>query len=198
MRRARELWHASLSSDEDAERLLQETEELIAVFENLPSDQEDLIRMRLALRTYRTDYQQLADTQLTWPEFERLGAKLIEEANAKFTDDELPWTPDNVIGGFVLAISKHRTESSLAWIEGLEADSETIASLSVAEANRLRDRVLNPPAVFAEKHQKRLDALRMSVEKRLNELAVDWLVDKFYELTPPLRRSFLKHIAEKP
>jgi hypothetical protein len=38
----------------------------------------------------------------------------------------------------------------------------------------------------------------MSVEKRLNELAVDWLVDKFYELTPPLRRSFLKHIAEKP
>ena len=198
MRRARALWQASLSSDEDAERLLQETDELIAVFEDLPSDQEDLIHMRLALRSYRTAYQQLVDTQLTWPEFERLGTQLLAEANEKFADDELPWTPDDVIGGFVKDIGKQRLASSLAWIEGLEADSADVASLSVADANRLRDRALNPPAVFADKHQKRLDALRMSVEKRLNELAVDWLVDKFYELTPPLRRSFLKHIAEKP
>jgi hypothetical protein len=197
MGRALALRQARLSSDGEAEWLLAEADELISVFENLPRDQDDLIRMRLALRAYRSGYQQLADMQLTWAEFDRLGARLIEEANANFADDELPWAPDNVIGGFVQSISKQRVNSSLAWIEGLEADSKEIASLSVSEANRLRDRALNPPAVFVDKHQKRLDTLHAAIEKRLDELAVDWLVGKFQELTPALRKEFLKRIADK-
>ena len=95
------------------------------------------------------------------------------------------------------SISKQRVNSSLAWIEGLEADSKEIASLSVSEANRLRDRALNPPAVFVDNQQKRLDTFHAAIEKRLDELAVDWLVGKFQELTPALRKEFLKRIADK-
>ena len=77
--------------------------------------------MRGALRTYQEDRKQLADDRLTWPEFESLASRLQNEAEQVIKEDDVPWSPGDVIAQFVETISKGRKEASAAWIDGIES-----------------------------------------------------------------------------
>lgn len=116
VKRASGLWQSKLRSDEDFERLFAEVESLVSVFENLPSDQEDILLMRRALRLYQKDYQQLSSDRLTWPEFEKLAEQLRKDASSTFGEEDIPWSPEDAIGGFVASITKQRKDASATWI----------------------------------------------------------------------------------
>jgi hypothetical protein len=64
--------------------------------------------------------------------------------------------------------------------------------MSAIEANRLDTKIGAPPAVLTESHQKRLNSAAKVVLRRLDSLKIEWLVEKFKELSPELRRKFLK------
>jgi hypothetical protein len=192
VKRASALWQTKLCGEEDIERLIAEVDSLVSIFENLPRDQEDLLLMRRALRLYQKDYQQLTNDRLSWPEFEKLVEQLRQDASGTFGEEDIPWPPEDAIGGFVTAVTKQRKDASTAWIDALESEAASVASMSAAEANVLHVRAESPPAVLTEPHAKRLSKTIKAIETRLDALKIDWLVEKFKELSPALRKKFLQ------
>lgn len=196
-KRASALWNNKLCSEEDMERLLVEVNSLISAYENLPDDQSDLLLMKRVLQTYQQDYHQLANKSLAGIEFEKLAEQLKQEASATFGKQKPPWSPAETIDDFVVIISKERKEASANWIDTVEADMPNIAGMSVADANKLLDRVNTPPAILAESHAKRLQKVSKAVELHLSDLKIDWLVEKFKELPKKSQKEFIKRIQEE-
>jgi aryl carrier-like protein len=181
-----------VKSVEDLDNCLQEIESLVAAFENCPNDLSDLQMMRKAVRIYQEGRRQLADDRLTWPEFEALAERLKAETAEVIKEDDVPWSPADAIDGFVDSISKGRKQASTEWIDRIESEVVGIESMSAIEANRLDTRISAPPAVLTESHQKRVASAAKLVQRRLDSLKIDWLVEKFKELSTELRRKFLK------
>lgn len=196
VKRASGLWQTKLRSEDDIEQLLAEVESLVNVFENLPNDQEDILLMRRALRLYQKDYQQLANDLLTWPEFEKLSQQLLQDATSTFGEEEIPWSPEDAINGFLTSITKQRRNASATWIDALESEATSVASMTASDANRLHARASNPPAIITEPHAKRLKKAVRDLESRLEELEVDWLIEKYRALPEPAKKKFLRIVSE--
>jgi hypothetical protein len=194
VKRAERLWNLRLRTVEDLDTSLEEIDSLVAAFEGCANDLTDLHMMRRALRTYQEDYKQLRDDRLSWPEFEHLAQKLQSEAEEVIKNDDVPWPPSEVIQQFVDQIAKRRKEASSAWIDSLEADASEISSSAASDANRLHTRASSPPAVLTEPHVKRLEKVVARVEARLDSLKIEWLLEKFKELSPALQKKFIQMI----
>jgi hypothetical protein len=147
--------------------------------------------MRRALRIYQKDYQQLRKRGLTWPEFERLADQCREEAITALGEDEPPWSPDDAIAEFVESLSKRRKEASESWTKSLEDEVAQLRSLAVADVSRMHSRASNPPAVLTVPHVKRVKKIVEQIETRLDALKIEWLLEKFRELSGPLQKKFM-------
>jgi hypothetical protein len=168
----------------------------VTAFEGCANDLNDLHQMRRALRIYHEDNKRLSDEHLTWAEFEALTEDLKQRATDIIGESDTPWPPTEVLDTLASSISKHRKQSSADWIESIEQAASTVESMSAADANRLRERVTAPPAVLTEPHTKRLEKVLKKVEKRLDALKLEWLLEKFKELDATLRKRFLQLIEK--
>ncbi|MFN7609953.1 MAG: hypothetical protein ACK5QX_03295 [bacterium] len=192
--RLEQIWNLSIESDEDLDHCIAEVESLITAFENCTKDLQYLQLIRRALRIYRDDNKQLSNDMLNWQEFEALAKKLKDEAEQVISDDDVPWAPSDVINQFTLNAANRRMAASTEWIEALEVVVSGVASLSAAAANQLHQRASAPPPVLTMPHRERLDQLLGMIENRLDVLRIDWLVEKFKELSPALKKKFLDHV----
>lgn len=194
IRRLEEIWNLTIESNEDLDHCIAEVDSLVTAFENCPKDLQDLHLMRRALRMYSEDHKQLANDRQTWAEFEALAKKLQEDAEQVIMDDDVPWAPGSVIKAFVGKISKCRGEASAEWIAALASEASNVSMLSAADANRLHARASAPPPILTEIHSEERVELLKKIEGRLDDLKIDWLVEKFKELSPPLKRKFLDSV----
>lgn len=196
VKRASKLWNSSLRSEDDIDLLSAEVEALMSAFENCPNDIEDLQIMRKALRIFHNAHRQLNDNRLSWSEFESLARQCEAEAQSALGEDEPPWSAEDAIQSLVNITSRQRKGASKAWIESIQEEAISVATMSAADANRLRARAGNPPPVITEAHTKRLAEIVYDIESRLNALKIDWLVEKFKELSPTMRKEFFSRISE--
>lgn len=192
---ASKLWQTRLNTINDAEDLQNEVDELFSVFEGCKEDLDDLQLMRRCLRIYLQVYQQLDNDRLTWNEFDSLANKLKSEVSDAVGEDEPPWEPLETIENFRKLIAESRTEKSLEWIRDLEKETTDFESLNAADINSLHTRANCPPAVLADNHRARLEEINKKIEKHLSNLKIDWLIEKFRELSPEMQKQFLSRIT---
>jgi hypothetical protein len=195
-KRAEQLWDSQISNEEDIDKILLEVEFLVAAYEGVQTDLEDLQLMRRVLRLYQKHYYSLSDDGLTWDAFEKLASEVKKNCQADFGQEELPWQVDVTIDGFVAEISKSREKASSDWLGALEEQATSIDSMPVDKANRLRDKASNPPPVIVEPHLKRATAILKKVEAHLDTLSVEWLIEKFKALTVKAKKEFLRRIEK--
>ena len=138
----------------------------------------------------------MSDDRLSWREFEELIDNCKAEAQNTLGEEEIPWPPEDTITRFVTYISKLRKEASSAWIDSLETETHNVESMSAVDVNRLHTRASNPPANLTEMHSRRLDKVVNKIEIQINDLKIEWLVEKFKELPPAVRRRFLSIVSE--
>jgi len=193
--RASKLRQTQLNTIHDAEDLQNEVDELFSVFEGCGDDLDDLQLMRRSLRIYIQAYQQLDNDGLFWNEFDALADKLKSEVFDAIAEEEPPWEPLGTIGNFRKAIVESREAKSLEWIQALEKETEDLGNLNVADMNRLHTRANCPPAVLSENHRARLEEINKKIEEHLSKLKIDWLIEKFRELSPEMQKQFLSRIA---
>lgn len=196
-KRAEKLWNSKIKSIEEIEKITAEVDALVGAFEGCEEDLEDLQIMRRALRLYRRDYQQLNDEHLTWSELENQEKSLRAEADDALGEEELPWTTDEALDAIIETITKTRKASSQIWIGEYESEAAELESISVADANMLHDKGSAPPPFLTEPHTKRLQTAKGRVEKRLEDLQVEWLVERFSKLPQKLQKEFLKIAKER-
>jgi hypothetical protein len=196
VKRAESLWQAKLRTEDDLDRILTEVSALVTAFENLPNDLEDLQLMRSAIKQYQRGYELLCDESLTLAGFETLADEIKQECATAIGDEEIPWPPDKTIDGFVKEISKRRKERSSSWLRSVEAEAAEVATMPATEANRLHSRLSNPPAVLTEADAKRLGPITKKVTARLEQLSVEWLIERYRELPPKVKKEFLRRVQQ--
>lgn len=193
--RASKLWQSKICTIDDAEWLQREVEELCSIYEGCKEDLDDFQIMRRALRLYIQYYRQLNNDQLNSDEFSLLSDKIKFELTESFGEEGPPWDPQDTIENFKRIIAKNREVNSLEWIQKIEKDSKNLQTLSAAEINILHTRANNPPAFFSHKHSARLKKSINEIETNLNNLKIEWLLEKFYELSPQMKKNFLLRIS---
>ena len=175
--------------------LNEEIEELITAFEGCRHDLEDLRICRRVLQAYQRDYSRLQDEQLNWQEFDALVENLRVEAQEAYGDEEIPWDVDETYANFHRSISKERQKASHCWIRNIESEILNLEDMSTNEAHLLHRRAMHPPAILSDQHRKRLKAFSRRVEARLESLELEWLVEKFRELSYISKRKFLEIVS---
>lgn len=196
MKRASELWNKKICNEGDIDQLLSEVDSLVNSFENLPADQEDLQIMRKALRLYRSYYPRLSDDSLTWSKFSQLSEELKSESSDSLQDEDVPWPADDVIDSFVALISKERESKSLGWITIFAEEASDIANMAAHEVNMLDKKIKNLPSYLTKAHTNELQTISEKITSRLNDLSIEWLLEKFKELSQHNRNNFL-HLASQ-
>jgi hypothetical protein len=141
---------------------------------------------------YQRAYQQVFDEKLTDDKLNALAEEIRTEVDKAIGQDELPWTPDEMIEGFLEAVRKHRKELSSKWIEAMERDAVGVEQMSAVEADPLHVKITTPPAFLTAAHGKQLEQVAKKVNARLDSLSVEWLLEKFRALPPRSRKEFLK------
>jgi hypothetical protein len=192
--RAASLWDAKIINDEDLDHLAAEVDSLIHAFDGLPNDLEDLLSMKKALKLYNECHSQFINESLSWEDFDRLASDLTAEYDAILENEEIPWAPDDVIGTFYQLIAGIRESKSQKWMENLNDRINHIDSMAALQANQLMIHLQKTPLYLTNTHKNKLNEIITQVDKRLSDLSVDWLIEKFKELSKDRKYEFVEMI----
>ena len=99
-----------------------------------------------------------------------------------------------MIKNIVKTISDIRKQLSKEWADEISELETAIPEMDVASANQLQNKLSSPPAYVTDAHLKKLEKIRTTLEKRLSEIKIEWLVEKFKELSDKDRKKFLEII----
>lgn len=194
MARASELWKSKLLSIDDLRQTEGEVTALVAAFENCPDDLDDLQAMRDALHLYQGIHRKLSDDGLSWKDYESLIEKTVSETRNTLDSEEIPWPPEETIAAIASIVTKAREDNSLSFTRALETDAFGVPTMSASDANRVHSRASSPPPFITEPHLRRLEKVVLEAEKRLDSLKVDWLVERYKELSTNARVEFHRKI----
>ena len=194
-KRADKVWTSKISSEDSIDVMLEELDSLIRAYDGLESDLEDFHIVKKALHLFKRSYGRLSDLNLTWNSFNALSADVEQETISKLAEDELPWLPEDVIKNIVKTISDHRKQLSKEWTDEISELETAIPEMDVASANQLQNKLSSPPAYVTDAHLKKLEKLGTTLDKRLSEIKIEWLVEKFKELSERERNIFIKLVG---
>jgi len=194
--RASAIWNTKIGTIADLENTALEVEELISSYSDLPADLDDFKNMREALRLYKLHYTRLIDESLNWPTFKKRLAEMKKECKDKFGDDEVPWPLNEVIHQFEITISEQRRRQSANWLGEIRLRSVDIPNMSAVEANQLQNQVNSPPAVLTDEDGEILNEIAKTLSDRLNELNIEWLIERFKALPEKSRVEFAAKIKQ--
>ena len=192
--RAAALWNSTIENDENMDHLSAEIDSLIHAFDGLPNDLEDLLSMKKALKIYRECYNQFTNESLSWENFNQLPSSLTKEYGEILEEEEVPWPPDEVIETFYKSLSETRQIKSKKWMSSLDDRINDIDTLTAPQANQLMMQLQNLPLYLTIPHRDQLNVVITQIDKRLNDLSVEWLVEKFKELSADRKLEFVELI----
>jgi len=193
-KRADKVWTSKIDSEDSIDEMLEELDSLIRAYDGLESDLEDFHIVKKALHQFKRSYGRLSDLNLTWSSFDKLSAEVEQETISKLAEDELPWLPEDVIKNIVKAISDYRKQLSKEWTDEILELETAIPEMNVASANQLQNKLSSPPPYVTDAQLKKLEKIRTTLDKRLSEIKIEWLVEKFKELSEKDRKKFLEII----
>ncbi|MCX7020203.1 MAG: hypothetical protein NTY46_14695 [Candidatus Sumerlaeota bacterium] len=195
---ARLLMKMRIKTEQDLESTWRKLEEIERIFEGCDRDLEDFAVMRDTLQAMREAARQLDEDNMSWEEFERkadmTGKRLAED----FAEKESPWDIAELFDQLVQARRAALEERSIKWIDDIEQNWARSEAAPVDELNRLYSRLVNPPAWLSPKTDKQLRVYRDEVEKKLRQLEVEWLVERFQQLPDAEKKDFLSRIGTQP
>ncbi len=196
LKRATALWKVKINNESDIDEVITEIDSLIYAFDNLPADLDDLNLMKKMLKIYREWYQRLSDENLSWDSFDKIAREMQKECDNILDEEEIPWIPDDVVKSFVQTISVARKDKSDRWIKMIEDDAGSIEKMNAIEANKFYNQLSNHPVWLIDGHCQIVNRFIEKVNKRLNDLKIEWLVEKFRELSQETKRNFVQIIQE--
>ena len=74
----------------------------------------------------------------------------------------------------------------------IKSECSLIFTMETIDANRLYTKANNPPPYITEPDMKDLNKMISQIEEHLNKLAVEWLIEKYRELSDSSKKDFLE------
>jgi len=177
------------------EELLERIRSLKLVFEGCESDMEDFRNMEKALFFYRDAIKQLTDEDISYERFLHKANALINEASGLLEEEEIPWPPDEAMKKVITFSENLHKQKAKSWIEAIEKRSRNLDGLSISELSQLHGQLSMRQEFITKEDEKSIQSLKESVENRLNKKSVEWLYEKFLELSEKAKTEFKKKIS---
>ncbi len=190
--KASALWDSTIKSDEDIDSISLEIDSLISSFEGLDTDLEDLFIMKKALKVFRDCNEYITNTSITWEEFNKLEDRLLSKCSDDLTDEEVPWDYDEVIKELISRQALIRTKKSKEWMDLIIRKESEISKMNAGEANQLVNQISVPPLFITKEDREHLGRINKKVVTRLNDLSIEYLIEKFNELSLDKKEEFVK------
>ncbi len=190
--RAADIWNTSLLTRKELQDNHQEIEALVPFFEGCDEDLGDLIVMRNVLQRLAKEYKQLKDERLDWTTFEAMTVRLKSDLTQLFQDEEIPWIIEDVLDGFYSEITNYRISESHKWLSGMQDKASQLKNMTAAEANKIYNEFMNHPSYITEEDRKQLEINIKTVEDYLNDLNIQWLIERFLDLPQESKIHFLQ------
>ena len=180
---------------ETASDIRDEVLDLTALYQGDDVNLEEFRVARNFLNAFIDAAARIDSLQNTQSQFDVLVAETKDDMVARFADEEPPWDIEESVGRLVKTVSQKRRKASSEWIAQIKDRYSGVDSMSLQEAENALREIKNPPPYFDdEKDKAACDVLIRKLEKHLESKGVDWLVEKFNQLTPAGQKLFLKQI----
>ena len=129
-------------------------------------------------------------------QFIELEARLISKCEKELSEEEIPWDYEIVIKELISKESLIRIEKSAEWIKEIVKNESTIHKMNASEANQLLNQTLNPPLYISNDHREHISRISKKLNDRLSDLSIEWLIEKFNELSDKNKKEFLNIISD--
>ena len=176
------------------DKLTQEVDDLERIFERCDSDIGELRTMRRALQFYKNATDRLFDGNLSEETFTGLWNDLNDQSG-EIADEEPPWLPDDTLPIIYEEALRKREALGSRWLSSMANEVEGIKQIDIAAASNLHSRLQQIPGYLMKPQLKRAKDLQDMVETHLNNLKVEWLLQRYRELDARLKAAFLKAIG---
>lgn len=193
-KRAAAVWNMELTM-ESAIQIRDEVVDLTGLYQGNDSNLEDFRIARNFINAYIDAATRIDSLQIPQSQFEILISETKDELVSRFEEEEPPWDAAETFDKLVVSIKQKRKKASAEWMAQAKLQYASIESLSLQEAEAALRELSNPPPYFVgEKDGGALNVLIGKIERHLESKGVDWLVEKFRQLSPQAQKSFLKAI----
>ena len=180
---------------ETASDIRDEVLDLTALYQGDDVNLEEFRVARNFLNAFIDAAARIDSLQNTQSQFDVLVAETKDDMVTRFADEEPPWDVEESVGRLIKTVSQKRRKASSEWISQVRDRYSDIEGMSLQVAENALREIKNPPPYFDdEKDKAACDVLIRKLEKHLESKGVDWLVEKFNQLTPAGQKLFLKQI----
>jgi len=193
-KRASSVWNMELTI-ESAPRIRDEVVDLTNLYQGNDSNLEDFRIARNFINAFIDAAARIDSLQIPQSQFEVLLSETKEDLVVRFEEEEPPWDAAETFDKLSGTVKQKRKKASSEWLAQAKARYASIDELSLQEAeNALRELSNTPPYFGGEKDEDARNIIIRKLEKHLESKGVDWLVEKFKQLSPSAQKTFLKLI----
>lgn len=191
--RAENIWSTELTV-ETAQAIADEAVNLLRLYDGSGTDTGDFLVMRDCAQAFSELARRLDNLQLPEDEFEKIRTEGKKDFIERYDEEEPPWDLDESIDIMVNAIIQKRERASREWTERMASLCSDANGLSIeALEDALRNLAETPP-YFNDKDRNDIDGLKAGIKQLLENKGVEWLVEKFKQLSPSGKDQFLHEI----
>ena len=190
-KRAKAIWNTKLNLF-TANDILDEVSDLIRLYHGSAADIDDFRIMRNVLTEFLDISHRLDNLQISKDDFSILSSDSRNSFVTKYADEEPPWDLEQTFDAMVSSFSEKRTLASRDWVTRMEQKYNDIETLSLQEGNEgLYILSLVPPYFNPTEGEGKINRLKKKLEKHLESKGVEWLYEKYIQLTPTAQKAFL-------
>jgi hypothetical protein len=194
--RATSIWNAALDTD-TASSLLDEVSDLIRLYAGSSTNVDDFRIMRNLITAYIDITHRLDNLQITEDQLPLLVAESRKAFVSTYAEEEPPWDPEELFDTAIAKIYEKRLNASREWVAQIQKQYQNVEDLSLQDADKGLRLVLSLPPFFnAKQDSKKLGAIKARIEKHLEAKGVEWLVEKFSQLSPDGKKAFIARIKK--
>lgn len=169
---------------------------LLTIYDGLERDVEDLKFVQKQLNLIERHYQQLDNVTLSKKEFEAAIGRYKEENDNAFADDAPPLDNEFIYNSIKKGITQKRERAASEWMQHNAIDIEEIYKFNATMALQCKARLKKMPLYLSDKQVKSVYEMIKACDRRLDELEVEGLIEKFNAMSEENKKNFLRKIAD--
>lgn len=194
--KASDIWNSTISNSNDLISLSIEVDSLISSFEGLDKDLEDLVSIKRALRLFIDCNETIVNGSYSWDQFKQLEENLTLKCEDELSEEEIPWNSTMIIKALIANESFIRIDKSNKWMNSIRSRKSEIRKMNAIEANQFLMQISAPPLFVTDEHKTSLAEIFTLIDERINNLSIDYLIEKFKELSYDKRVEFFGIIGK--
>ena len=192
-----DLWNVDLTVETVAD-ILSEAKEVIRLYTGSSKNLEDFQIIQRVAESFQEAYRQFNTLQMPEVEYTILSRSAQEDFVNRFMDDEPPWNLEEAFNSMLTVCRLKRHTEANRWFAEIQKRCQNLQDLPIQEANKLLHDLSAPPGYVDETmFAKELTEVRFNIEHYLETKGIDWLYEKFLQLSPSAQHLFLERIKGK-